>query len=222
MRRRSTATPTFAGTFLRHVAVGAVLLAAVAVVTVLVSMRVGREQALREPVAGGQVIAVRIAPLVTPGVYQGDSSDLQALSDAVQARMAASAINRVKIWSADGVILYSDDPRLIGLRYPLDRDRRMALTGQGVESMVADLSRSDNVLDRPLGQSLEVSAGARDVSGRPILVETYFAVDQLDADETSLIHTVELVILGSLLLFGLLLFAVAYSLARRVAKASRE
>ena len=115
---------------------------------------------------------------------------------------AGSAIERIKVWSANGVILYSDDVRQIGLRYPLDPDRSRALTSQRVESTVADLTRSDNVLDRPLGQSLEVSAGTRDTSGRPIVVQTYYAIDRLNADEATLIHRIVALVLVSLLVLG--------------------
>ena len=66
MRESSAATRTFARTFFQHVGIGVVVLAAVASVAVLVSVRTGREQALRQPVAGAEAVASRIvAPLVT-------------------------------------------------------------------------------------------------------------------------------------------------------------
>jgi two-component system NarL family sensor kinase len=219
MRGSSAAPPTFARTFFQHVGIGLVVLAAVASVATLVSVRTGREQALRRPVAGGESVASRIvAPLVTQGVYDGNTRDLIALNGRVRLHEAGSAIERIKVWSANGVILYSDDPRQIGLRYPLDSDRSRALTSQRVESTVADLTRSRNVLDRPLGQSLEVSAGTRDTSGRPILVQTYYAVDRLDADEATLIRRMVALVLVSLLGFGLLFVPLAYSLARRASR----
>jgi hypothetical protein len=198
-----------------------VVLVAVASMAVLVSVRVGRDQVLPQPVGGGEVVATRIvAPLVTQGVYDGDIRDLAALDNRVRLSKSGSTIGRIKVWSEDGVMLYSDDPRLIGQRQPLDSDRSRALTSQGVESTIADLSRSENVLDRPLGESLEVYAGTRDTSGRPILVETYFAVDRLDPDEATLIHRIVAVVLASLLALGLLLVPLAYSLARRISRVS--
>jgi hypothetical protein len=124
------------------------------------------------------------------------------------------------VWSEDGVILYSDDPPQIGLRYPLGPDRSRALTAQQVESTVTDLGRPENILDRSFGRSIEVYAGTRDTSGRPILVETYFTIDRLDADEAALTRRLVEVVLVSLLVLGLLLVPVAYSLARRVSRAS--
>lgn len=214
-------SPPLVRTFLVYVGVGAVLLVAVASVAVFVSVRVGRDQALRQPVAGGEVVANDIvAPLVTQGVYTGNTQDLRALDRRVLLRKAGSEIERVKVWSADGTILYSDDPRLIGLHYALDPARSRAMTSQAVESTVADLSRADDVYDRSFGESLDVYAGARDTSGRPILVETYYTVDRLDADGAALIHQIAAVVLGSLLALGLLLIPLAYSLARRVSRVS--
>jgi hypothetical protein len=221
VRGSSADTPAFARTFLQHVGVGAVVLVAVASVAVLVSVRVGRDQARRQPVARGELVATRIvAPLVTRGVYNADATDLVALDTAVRLGKAGGTIERIKVWSEDGAILYSDDPRLIGHRYPLDPDRSRALTSQRVESTFADLNKSDNVLDRQLGQSIEVYAGTRDTSGRPILVETYFAVDRLDADEATVTRRMVAVVLVSLLALGLLLIPLAYSLARRMSRVS--
>ena len=223
MRGSAAGTPAFARTFLLHLGVGVLVLVAVASVAVLGSVRVGRDQARHQPVARGELVATRIvAPLVTQGVYNGQNTDLIALDEAVRLGKAGSTIERIKVRSEDGAILYSDDPRLIGQRYPLGRDRSRALTSQGVESTVADLNRSDNVLDRPLGKSLEVYAGTRDTSGRPILVETYYAVDRLDADEATVIRRTVAVVLVSLLALGLLLIPVGYSLARRMSRLSEN
>jgi two-component system, NarL family, sensor kinase len=207
--------------FVLHVVVGVVLLAAVASVAAFVATRVARDQTRREPVAASEVVASRIvAPLITQDVYDGDGAALQALNDRVLVRKAGSTIQRVKVWSRDGVVLYSDDPRTIGLTYPLSKDQVRVLASSGVESTVTDLSGSQNVLDRLFGESLEVSVGTEDATGRPILVQTFYPVDRLDADEATLVRRVVTVVLAAMLGFGLLLVPLAYSLARRAARAS--
>src|SRR3712207_7205880 len=42
-------------------------------------------------------------------------------------------ILRVKLWSPSGQILYSDEPRLMGLSYPLDDEEQQVLVQGGVE-----------------------------------------------------------------------------------------
>ncbi len=189
----------------------------------IICVRVVQAQALRQAEAGGEVVGERIvAPKVTQGVYDGNREALTALDDRVQIRKAGSTIQRIKVWSEDGLILYSDDPRLIGQRYPLDPDDLRVLKNGGVDSDISDLSKSENVLDRQFGESLEVYVGTQDEAGHPILVETYFTVDGLHADEAGLIRRIVPVVLAALLVLGLLLVPLAYSLASRVARYERE
>ncbi len=207
----------------QHAVVSVMALVVVGATAAIICVRVVQAQALRQAEAGGEVVATRIvAPLVTQGVYDNVTADMQALNDRVLIRKAGSTIQRVKVWSEDGVILYSDDPRLIGQRYPLDPDDRRVLEHGGVDSDISDLSKSENVLDRGFGGSLEVYVGTTDTEGRPILVETYFTVDRLHADEAGLIRRIVPVVLAALLVLGLLLVPLAYSLARRVARYERE
>jgi two-component system, NarL family, sensor kinase len=207
----------------QHAVVSVMALVVVGATAAIICVRVVQSQALRQAEGGGEVVATRVvAPLINQGVYDGDVQALTALDDRVRIRKSGSTIQRVKVWSADEVILYCDDPRLIGQRYPLEPEDRAVLDSGGVSSDVSDLTKSENVLDQSLGKSLEVYVGDRDTEGRPILVETYFSADRLKADEAALIRRIIPVVLAALLVLGLLLVPLAYSLARRVARYERE
>jgi signal transduction histidine kinase len=160
--------------------------------------------------------------MVTPAVEEGDTDALVALNTQVRYRMAGDMIQRIKVWSPNGLILYCDDPRQVGLTFPLDEDDLDALTSGGVDSDISDLDKSENVYDRGFGESLEVYAGVRDTSGNPILVETYFAANRLHADETALIRRIVPVVLAAVIVLGLLLVPLAFTLARRVSRYERE
>ena len=54
--------------------------------------------------------------------------------------MLRDGVVRVKLWTPDGRIVYSDEPRLIGARYPPDEP----LEAGRVEAEVSDLSRPEN------------------------------------------------------------------------------
>jgi two-component system, NarL family, sensor kinase len=207
----------------QHAVVSVMALVVVGATAAIICVRVVQAQALRQAEAGGEVVAERIvAPLVNQDLYDGKPAAQRALDDRVIIRKAGSTIQRIKVWSAEGVILYSDDTRLLGRAYPLDPDDRRVLEHGGVESDISDLSKSENVLDREFGESLEVYVGTKDHEGRPILVETYFTVDRLHADEAALIRRIVPVVLAALLVLGLLLVPLAYSLASRVARYERE
>lgn len=53
---------------------------------------------------------------LSDGILQGRRSAIQRLDDIVQGQIVNGSIVRVKLWSKDGRILYSDEPALIGRR----------------------------------------------------------------------------------------------------------
>src|SRR5690349_8478748 len=50
---------------------------------------------------------------LTDGVLTGDRAALAKLDDLVQSQLLNDPVVRVKVWSRDGRVLYSDEPRLI-------------------------------------------------------------------------------------------------------------
>ena len=208
----------------QHAAISLVALVAVGTLAAIICVQVVQDQALRRAEQYGATIArYVIAPRVTPGVEKGDTDALVALNTQVRYRMATdTTIQRIKVWSPNGRILYCDDPIQMGLQFPLDEDDLDALTTGGVDSDISDLDKSENVHDRGFGESLEVYAGVRDTSGDPILVETYFVANRLHADEAALIRRVVPVVLVAVVALGLLLVPLAFTLARRVSRYERE
>ena len=65
-------------------------------------------------------------------------------------------VARVKIWAEDGTIVFSDDARLIGTRYPLGEEELEVLREGGIEAEVSDLSRPENRFEVGGGDLLEV------------------------------------------------------------------
>lgn len=207
----------------QHAVVSLMALIVVGATAAIICVRVVQAQALAQAETSGKNVATQIvAPQVTEGVYQGIATDLEKLNSRIQSRKEGSTIQRIKVWAANGLVLYSDDPREIGLTFPLDKDDQRALENGTTESDISDLSKSENALDRQFGESLEVYVGTKDADGRKILVETYFGVERLHADEAALIRRIVPVVLIALLVLGLLLVPLAYSLASRVARYERE
>jgi two-component system, NarL family, sensor kinase len=162
------------------------------------------------------------APLVDARLRAGDPAAVARLDRAVTARTRASSILRVKVWDARGTILYSDAPRLVGKRFPLDPDDREVLRDQGTDANVSDLSRPENIYERGFGPVIEVYVGARDATGTPVLVETYFSATNLHQREVSLETRVTSVAVLALVFLALLLVPLSLRLARRVERYERE
>jgi hypothetical protein len=93
------------------------------------------------------------------------------VDDVVVGRILSDSIVRVKIWSAGGRVLYSDDPAEIGRRYSLSEDQRRLLRVGGAQVEVSDLSRPENALDRQAGRLIEAYTRIRTPSGSPMLFE---------------------------------------------------
>jgi two-component system, NarL family, sensor kinase len=207
----------------QHAAVSLAALILVAAAATFICVRLVQSEALRQADSGGEAIATHLVePLLTDKFNNGDPAAFQELDQKIRLRMSDQSIQRIKIWSADGLILYCDDHEQMGMRYPLEPADLAVLESGGVTSAISDLSKSENVRDRRFGESLEVYAGIRDTRGRPVLVETYFTADQLHTDEAALIRRIVPVVLVSVSVLGLLLVPLAFGLARQVTGYERE
>ena len=80
---------------------------------------------------------------------------IRALDAALLSANARAEIARMKIWNRKGVVVYSDAKELIGQSFPPSDELEAAMAGHDAYE-VADLSKSENGLDRNLGKLLEV------------------------------------------------------------------
>ena len=127
-RGRSTAAQepvSVRAVMLRFALTGFVALVIVSLVTAWVSRNVGTEQAIDDAQRVSWVSAQGIvAPVLTDDVMDLDAEALDAVDDAVREYVLRGSLVRVKIWDAEGTIVYSDEPRLIGEQFELPEDKR--------------------------------------------------------------------------------------------------
>src|SRR3954470_18369533 len=93
----------------------------IGLLAVAVLRRIGDAEAIRSAkqvtrLAGEGIVA----PSLTRGVLAGDPPALRRLDRVVRARVLRDGVVRVKLWTPAGRIFSSDEPRLIGARYPPD------------------------------------------------------------------------------------------------------
>jgi signal transduction histidine kinase len=93
----------------------------------------------------------------TPGDLTGPvpvgSERYRELQQFVDARILSKPVVRVKIWARDGTVLFSDEPRLVGLRFAPDDDLAESFAGETVGS-VTDLTDHENIYERALAPKL--------------------------------------------------------------------
>jgi signal transduction histidine kinase len=199
---------------------------------VLVLVAVGGELALRSLGTSQAVTDARrvtavagrgiIAPALTPAVLRGDPNALARFDRLVRRRVLGPQVARVKLWSADGRILYSDQPRLIGSRYRLEPDELAVLRGGGAAADVTDLSRPENRFDRGQGKLLQVYLGIHARDGTPVLFEEYLRYDAIAGNGNAVWRLFAPLMAGALVALAALQLPLAWRMARRLRDGQRE
>ena len=185
--------------------------------------RIARGIALREAEDIGRRIAtVVVAPYVDADVRAGRPGAVAELRSNVQAMLREVQLSRIKIWAADGTVIWSDDRKLVGQWFELSSDVEDLFGTEGVSSELSDLTRQENLGERDQEQLLEVYAGTADVDGVPMVVEAYLSTDQMAATERSIVQSILGLSVGVVLLFMIAVLPLALSLARRVERKEAE
>ena len=172
----------------------------------LLGARIAESQALEDARVLTEVVGrTAVGPQLTPEVVSGQPAALARLDQIVgNGVLRHSPILRVKIWSPDGMVLYSNDPVEIGRSYTLEDDEQTVLdTGRSVAS-ISDLTRAENVADRHLGSRMvEVYTALRSATGRPVLFEAYLSYDEVQTRRTSVFTMLSILAIGLIAVFAL-------------------
>jgi signal transduction histidine kinase len=201
---------------------GLVATLVIGAIVVAVSRQVGEHEAIRDAqqvtrLAGEGIVA----PSLTAPMLRGDAAAVRELDRIVRTRVMRDGIVRVKVWNPDGRIVYSDQPQLVGRRFPLDEDQRSALRSGAVEAEVSDLSRSENRFERTRRTLLEVYLPIDGPDG-PLLFEVYQRFASVSASGQRLWQSFAPALLGGLLLLQLVNLPLARSMARRLRRGQEE
>ncbi len=195
---------------------GLAVLALVGVTGILVLRSLATEQAISQA-RGFTAFSARVVERrVRDGLLTGDAEASAAVAAVVFDAVLFDPIVRVKIWSADGVVVYSDRSELIGERYRLGQDELEALERGGVTAEVSDLSRPENRFERSFGDLLEVYTAIETPSGEALLFETYQRSSSIEAGSADLLGTFAPVLVVALVAFAAIEIPLAWALARRV------
>jgi two-component system NarL family sensor kinase len=114
-----------------------------------------------------------VQPALDERLAAGDPAAVADMDEVLRGRLADAGVLRVKIWSPDGRIVYSDEPRLIGSVYGLPEDELEILREGGTRAELSDLDEPENRFEQSAVELLEVYRPIRTGSGQPLLLETY-------------------------------------------------
>jgi signal transduction histidine kinase len=218
-----TRPPPSAGWVLSLFALGSAAAIAVAVVGGYLALRaVAIDEAKRDTQAKAEEAAKLVESVLADGVLTGDPDAVGAVDDVVLARVLDESVVRVKLWSADGRVLYSDEPAQIGGRFRLGDEERAVLREGGAAVEVSDLDRPENALDRQEGELIEAYTRARTPSGTPVLVELYERFDSVTASARRLLVALAPPLAAALALVLVVQVPLVWSLTRRLQRGYEE
>jgi signal transduction histidine kinase len=202
---------------------GLAVLAVFGAAAVLALRGLGNAEALRDArqfaTLAGQGI---VEPTVAPGLLRGRPQAIAAVDRMVQERVLGERVVRVKLWAHDGRIVYSDEPRLIGTRFPLDAEKLDVLRTGATKASLSDLSGPENHFELGQGDLYEVYLPIRAPDGTPLLFETYQRRSAVASTGRRIWMPFAALLLGSLLLLWLVQVPLAWRLGRRLQRTQAE
>ena len=204
---------------LQFAVAGVIAVAIVGVATAVASGRVGEREAISEARTTTLIKAEGlIEPVLTDAMLDDtDPATVARLTALVDSDVLDETLLRVKLWRADGMILVSDEDRLVGQQFSLDDEETEAMASGRIEAEVSDLDEPENQYERELGtRLLEVYLPVHTPNGTPLLFEAYYRYDSVQANGTRLWRSFAPIALGALLMLELVQIPLAWSLARRL------
>jgi two-component system NarL family sensor kinase len=208
----------------QFLATGFVTLVVVVLVTGALSRDAADEEAVADARALTQVLGRSVAqPAIPEGLVDSDAAAIDRLDRTVLDRLLVGDVRRIKIWAADGTILYSDRTELIGAVYPLGDDELEVIEDGGTDAELSDLTRPENRYERALGGDLlEVYTRVRSPEREPLLFEAYFTADELGEQRAAVLDRFLPITIGALAALVLLTTPLMLLLTRRLSRAARE
>ena len=138
------------------------------------SRTAAREEAIADARHATDLLAtLLVEPTLDDGLVTGDPRSVARLDAVIRSRLAAAEVLRIKIWTPEGRVVYSDEPRLIGIEYPLSDENLEALEDGSTRAELSDLRLPENRFERSAGELLEVYRQIRTPDGHRMLLETY-------------------------------------------------
>jgi two-component system NarL family sensor kinase len=200
-----------------------VVLCLVAVAGALVSRRLSERQSVHMAAELADILANSVVqPVLTEAMANDPVAARTALDPIVRSRVLSDSVVRVKIWTPQGKILYSDEARLIGQTFALDDSALAVLATPQTRAEVSDLSKPENRYERSQGKLLEVYRPVWTPSGDELLFETYFAYDTVNDRASELWRGFVGVMLSSLGVIFILLLPLVWTLFARLRRGQAQ
>ena len=141
---------------------------AVGIAGAVVSRRAAQTAATDDARTVTEVLAHSvIVPNLSDTLVDGNAAAIRRMDQAVVGKVTTGSLVRVKLWTPEGKIVYSDEHRLIGASYPLAMDEQEVLRDNTVAAELSDLEAPENRFERDQGPCSRFTCPSRPRAGRP-------------------------------------------------------
>jgi two-component system, NarL family, sensor kinase len=160
---------------LRFLAAGLVVLLVVAVPVTEWVRRVSHDIVVQDALDLTQRLAdYAVTPGIIDDLRAGDPAALSKVKAGLAPWVTDETILRVKIWSPEGKVLYSDVSELIGKTFELEPWHKDLLAGGPPTVSVGVQAEEENIYEAGTGELVEVYVASHANERMPVLVEVYF------------------------------------------------
>jgi two-component system NarL family sensor kinase len=159
---------------------------------------------------------------LSDGVLTGDPKALAHLDDLVQTEILGESVVRVKLWTRDGKILYSDEPKLIGQQFEMGEEEQELFETGGADAELSDLGKPENRFERQEGKLLEAHTPIRTPDNTQVLFEIYQRFSSVSASASRLVRAFGPPLIGGLIVLLLFQVPLAWSLVKRLQRGHAE
>lgn len=208
---------------LRMVLTAVVVLLLVGLGGIIAASRLAQRDAIHNGADMVNLLADAVVqPALTDGILTGDPSSVAKLDAAVRSGVLSRDIVRVKLWTPNGVILYSDEPRLVGRQFPLSADKRLALAHPSTRAVVSAASAPENLYEQNMGDLLEAYRPVWTPSGQELLFEVYSPYGPVVEQTTQLWRAIAGLLVTMMALFAVLLAPVLWRLVKQLREVAAQ
>lgn len=125
-------------------------------------------------------------------------------------------ILRIKVWSTDGTIVYSDDSNIVGENFFDNENFQTSLAGE-IAPEIKEPVKPENIAETGYGQLMELYVPITDDGGQIIgVIETYTSLDFVNSSIAETNSLVSMVVLFAIISVSLVVVLVFVSLKRNV------
>ena len=173
--------------------------------------------ALHEAIVITQRLADHTAgPLVTDALLAGNSAAISDLDRKIRPWLESDGVLRIKIWNADGKVVYSDQASLIGQVFAPGSSERALLAGGDPMATFGHQQEFENQFESAGGELVEVYVRFAAANGTPLVFEAYYDDEQVRGVQEEVLYGMIPPLLLSLFALQMAQLPTAVRLARRI------